>query len=112
LKDLKIKQNLALAILLGKQHLKGKKSFKSLNRNGIYCSIPNRVRTTSQSAPAFISASPPGFVSLEEIMKAANSVSKMALAHDIAVDDDFHLEKVDLPNGRLFLYFFMSQCSK
>jgi hypothetical protein len=33
-------------------------------------------------------------------MKAANSVSKMALAHDIAVDDDFHLEKVDLPNGR------------
>lgn len=35
-------------------------------------------------------------------MKAANSVSKMALAHDIAVDDDFHLEKVDLPTGRLF----------
>nr|CAG4639974.1 EOG090X04Z9 [Daphnia pulex]SVE84834.1 EOG090X04Z9 [Daphnia pulex] len=34
-------------------------------------------------------------------MKAANSVSKMALAHDIAVDDDFHLEKVDLPNGSI-----------
>ncbi|KZS16414.1 T-complex 11 protein 1-like protein [Daphnia magna] len=62
---------------------------------------PKRVRTTSQSAPAFISASPPGFVSLEEIMKAANSVSKMALAHDIAVDDDFHLEKVDLPTGSI-----------
>nr|SVE86715.1 EOG090X04Z9 [Daphnia similis] len=39
--------------------------------------------------------------SLEEIMKAANSVSKMALAHDIAVDDDFHLEKVDLPSGSI-----------
>ena len=37
-------------------------------------------------------------------MKAANSVSKMALAHDIAVDDDFHLEKVELPSGRLFYY--------
>nr|SVE81899.1 EOG090X04Z9 [Daphnia magna] len=34
-------------------------------------------------------------------MKAANSVSKMALAHDIAVDDDFHLEKVDLPTGSI-----------
>nr|CAG4636962.1 EOG090X04Z9 [Ceriodaphnia reticulata]SVE72900.1 EOG090X04Z9 [Ceriodaphnia reticulata] len=60
-----------------------------------------RIRTTSQSTPAFVSASPPGFVSLEEIMKAANSVSKMALAHDIAVDDDFHLEKVELPSGSI-----------
>nr|CAG4650926.1 EOG090X04Z9 [Simocephalus serrulatus]SVE94200.1 EOG090X04Z9 [Simocephalus serrulatus] len=42
-----------------------------------------------------------GFVSLEEIMKAANSVSKMALAHDIAVDDDFHLEKVEPPSGSI-----------
>lgn len=33
-------------------------------------------------------------------MKAANSVSKMALAHDIAVDEDFQLEKVDLPSNR------------
>lgn len=39
-------------------------------------------------------------MTLEEIMKAANSVSKMALAHDIAVDEDFHLEKVDLPSNR------------
>nr|CAG4649282.1 EOG090X04Z9 [Scapholeberis mucronata]SVE93581.1 EOG090X04Z9 [Scapholeberis mucronata] len=49
----------------------------------------------------FLDASPPGFVSLEEIMKAANSVSKMALAHDIAVDDDFQLEKVNLPTGSI-----------
>nr|CAG4647001.1 EOG090X04Z9 [Megafenestra aurita]SVE92353.1 EOG090X04Z9 [Megafenestra aurita] len=62
---------------------------------------PKRMRTTSQSVPAFVSASPPGFVSLEEIMKAANSVSKMALAHDIAVDDDFQLEKVELPSGSI-----------
>nr|SVE74145.1 EOG090X04Z9 [Daphnia barbata] len=50
---------------------------------------------------SLVSASPPGFVSLEEIMKAANSVSRMALAHDIAVDDDFQLEKVDLPSGSI-----------
>ena len=67
-----------------------------------------RTRTTSQSAPAYVSASPPGFVSLEEIMKAANSVSKMALAHDIAVDDDFQLEKVNLPSGRLLACFFIA----
>lgn len=33
-------------------------------------------------------------------MKAANSVSKMSLAHEIAVDEDFHLEKVDPPANR------------
>jgi hypothetical protein len=38
-------------------------------------------------------------------MKAANSVSKMALAHDIAVDEDFQLEKVDLPSNRYFFLF-------
>nr|CAG4641646.1 EOG090X04Z9 [Eurycercus lamellatus] len=34
-------------------------------------------------------------------MKAANSVSKMALAHEIAVDEDFHLEKVDPPSNSI-----------
>ena len=82
---------------------------QNLKKLIVYSFFFNRVRTTSQSAPAFISASPPGFVSLEEIMKAANSVSKMALAHDIAVDDDFHLEKVDLPNGRLVFAIFSCQ---
>ena len=80
---------------------------RAKNESKFIFSMFNRVRTTSQSAPAFISASPPGFVSLEEIMKAANSVSKMALAHDIAVDDDFHLEKVDLPNGRFVFFNFL-----
>lgn len=47
-----------------------------------------------------MSASPPGFISLEEIMKAANSVSKMALAHEIAVDENFKLEKVTSPRNR------------
>lgn len=32
-------------------------------------------------------------------MKAANSVSNMTLAHEIAVDNNFHLKKVESPNA-------------
>ncbi|GAB6018404.1 hypothetical protein CHUAL_000120 [Chamberlinius hualienensis] len=42
-----------------------------------------------------IAASPPRFVSLEQIMKAANAVSKMTLAHEIALNKDFKLEKIE-----------------
>nr|CAG4634748.1 EOG090X04Z9 [Alona affinis] len=56
---------------------------------------------SSSSMFSMVSASPPGFVTLEEIMKAANSVSKMALAHEIAVDEDFTLEKVDPPSNSI-----------
>lgn len=38
------------------------------------------------------SASPPKFVSLEEIMKAAHGVRNMALFHEIAFDPEFKLE--------------------
>ncbi|XP_023215903.1 T-complex protein 11-like protein 1 isoform X1 [Centruroides sculpturatus] len=41
-----------------------------------------------------VPASPPRFVSLEQIMKAANGVSNMVLAHEIAVNKDFVLEKI------------------
>lgn len=41
------------------------------------------------------SASPPKFVSLEEIMQAAKSMQDMALVHHIAVDDNFKLEPVE-----------------
>lgn len=56
--------------------------------------ICNRQRTTSQQfmIPGLTSASPPKFVSLEEIMQAANSMRDMALVHHIAVDDNFKLE--------------------
>lgn len=42
-----------------------------------------------------IPASPPKFVSLAQIMKAANGVSDMALAHEIAVNGDFMLDKIE-----------------
>ncbi|CAG2119678.1 unnamed protein product, partial [Medioppia subpectinata] len=48
-----------------------------------------------------ITPSPPRFVSLEEIMKAANGVENMVLAHEIAVDNNFKLEKVNPPDNSL-----------
>ena len=36
---------------------------------------------------------------MDEIMKAADGVSNMALAHEIAVDKNFKLEKMDYPSG-------------
>ncbi|CAK9805434.1 T-complex protein 11-like protein 1 [Anthophora plagiata] len=46
-----------------------------------------------------IGASPPKFVSLEEIMKAANGMKNMALAHEIAVDKNFQLQKLEPDDG-------------
>ena len=43
--------------------------------------------------PFGVAASPPRFVAIEEVMKAANGVSNMYLAHEIAVDEDFRLGK-------------------
>lgn len=41
------------------------------------------------------SASPPKFVSLEEIMQAANGMRDMALVHQIVVDKDFRLKPAE-----------------
>ena len=46
-----------------------------------------------------VAASPPKFMSLEEVMKAAKGVSNMVLAHEIAVDKNFKLEKFDPPEN-------------
>ncbi|XP_076287816.1 T-complex protein 11-like protein 1 isoform X2 [Lasioglossum baleicum] len=46
-----------------------------------------------------VGASPPKFVTLEEIMKAANGMKNMALAHEIAVDKNFQLQKLDPEDG-------------
>lgn len=46
-------------------------------------------------------ASPPKFVSLEEIMKATNGLKNMALAHEIAVDKNFKLEKLEADENGL-----------
>nr|XP_045621956.1 T-complex protein 11-like protein 1 isoform X4 [Procambarus clarkii] len=64
-----------------------------------------RQRTVSDSSPVHnfifpgVAASPPKFMSLEEVMKAAKGVSNMVLAHEIAVDKNFKLEKFDPPDN-------------
>nr|XP_023015221.1 T-complex protein 11-like protein 1 [Leptinotarsa decemlineata] len=58
----------------------------------------NRQRTTSQQfmvTSGLTAASPPKFVSLEEIMQAANGMRDMALVHQIVVDKDFKLKKAE-----------------
>ncbi|RXG59453.1 T-complex protein 11-like protein 1 [Armadillidium vulgare] len=66
-----------------------------------------RQRTVSESSPVQnfifpgVAASPPKFMSLEEVMKAANGVSNMVLAHEIAVDKNFKLEKFEPPEDSL-----------
>ncbi|XP_018341081.1 PREDICTED: T-complex protein 11-like protein 1 isoform X1 [Trachymyrmex septentrionalis] len=44
-------------------------------------------------------ASPPKFVSFDEIVKAADGLKNMALAHEIAVDVNFQLQKLEPEDG-------------
>ncbi len=48
-----------------------------------------------EHGPFGVSASPPKFVSLGEVMKAAHGIGNMMLAHEIAVDGDVQLQKND-----------------
>lgn len=47
-----------------------------------------------------ISASPPRFVSLDQMMEASNIANNMMLAHEIALDEDFRIEKPQPAEGR------------
>lgn len=66
----------------------------------IFCFISYRQKTAQGFAIPGIAASPPKFVSLEEIVTAANGFKNMALAHEIAVDKDFKLQKYEPPDDR------------
>ncbi|XP_020512001.2 T-complex protein 11-like protein 1 [Labrus bergylta] len=46
-------------------------------------------------------ASPPRFVSVEELMEAAKGVTNMALAHEIMVNQEFQVKPSELPEGSL-----------
>ncbi|KAK2586133.1 hypothetical protein KPH14_001407 [Odynerus spinipes] len=48
----------------------------------------------SNTMSEWTGASPPKFVSPEEIIKAANGMTNMALAHEIVVDSKFQLQKL------------------
>ncbi|XP_041650481.1 T-complex protein 11-like protein 1 isoform X1 [Cheilinus undulatus] len=53
---------------------------------------PNRGKTQ---------ASPPPFVSVEELMETAKGVTNMALAHEIMVNQAFQVKPLELPEGSL-----------
>jgi hypothetical protein len=64
------------------------------------CFISCRQKTSQGFIIPGIAASPPKFVSLEEIMTAASGMNNMALAHEIAVDKNFRLQKFEPPDNR------------
>lgn len=47
-----------------------------------------------------LTASPPRFVSVEELMETAKGVTNMALAHEILVNHAFQVKSAELPEGR------------
>lgn len=66
--------------------------------------VDKNVFVYRQPTPNFIvggltGASPPKFVSFDEIIKAANGMKNMALAHEIAVDKNFQLQKLEPEDG-------------
>lgn len=63
--------------------------------------LSSHIGNTSIDNIAAVSSSPPRFMALEEIMKAANDVYNMCLAHEIAVDEEFKLEKQEPPPNTL-----------
>lgn len=50
-----------------------------------------------------IAASPPRYVTFEQLMSAADGIKKMTIAHEIAVNDEFELPKEEPPQNRYIL---------
>ncbi|XP_070523025.1 T-complex protein 11-like protein 1 isoform X3 [Cardiocondyla obscurior] len=61
--------------------------------------VQNRQPTPNFMMGGLTGASPPKFVSFDEIVKAANGMKNMALAHEIAVDKNFQLQKLEPEDG-------------
>lgn len=62
--------------------------------------IPLNGSSASISNAMLTAASPPRFATIEQFMNAANAVHNMALAHEISVNQNFKLEKLELdPNS-------------
>ncbi|XP_030587766.1 T-complex protein 11-like protein 1 [Archocentrus centrarchus] len=66
-------------------------------------SVRKRVRanTPSPHRGNTPQASPPRFVSVEELMETAKGVTNMALAHEIMVNQAFQIKPTELPEGSL-----------
>ncbi|KAM4553256.1 T-complex protein 11-like protein 1 [Fundulus diaphanus] len=60
-----------------------------------------RARANTPSPNRGNTASPPRFVSVEELMETAKGVTNMALAHEIMVNQDWQVKPAELPEGSL-----------
>lgn len=81
-----------------------KSSSSNISEDGNTPDGPKRHRTTSQTymvSSGLTSASPPKFVTLEEIMQAAIGLKDMSLVHQIVVDKDFRLERYEPESNSL-----------
>ncbi|XP_014295014.1 T-complex protein 11-like protein 1 [Microplitis demolitor] len=72
--------------------MEDKNSDPSPSSSGINKSNDDNNKERQWSANFLTGASPPKFVSLDEIINAANGMTNMALAHEIAVDKNFKLD--------------------
>ncbi|KAE8746172.1 hypothetical protein FOCC_FOCC007044 [Frankliniella occidentalis] len=82
------------------------KSTVDQNASAVPPQIANSIPVTiNRSSPyvgvSAIASSPPQFVTMEEIMSAANGLKNMQLAHEIAVDKDFKLQPYEPPENSL-----------
>ena len=72
-----------------------------LERKRQCMTTPPPPASPSKSATGFtVPASPPRYVSMEEVMKAANAVSNMSLAHQIATDEEFQIAASEVNKNR------------
>ncbi|XP_076624505.1 T-complex protein 11-like protein 1 isoform X1 [Colletes latitarsis] len=68
---------------------------------------PGEDIATGQKTPNFtttrlVGTSPPKFVPLEEIIKVVNDMENMTLAHEIAMDKNFQLQKFEHKDGTFY----------
>ncbi|XP_070189597.1 T-complex protein 11-like protein 1 isoform X2 [Littorina saxatilis] len=70
-------------------------------KNGSQSETESKKRRTRTPSPnptpmqdLMVAASPPKFISFEQLMDAANGVKNMSLAHEIAVNSEFQIEKL------------------
>lgn len=74
---------------------------KEGDKRQVPVNIPISVCSPANAVVNSIPASPPRFVSLEQFMKAASSISDMLLTHEIALNEDFALEKKEATGNSL-----------
>ena len=67
----------------------------------VYCGVWKRsYRINTVLWCVHLPASPPKFISFEQLMDAANGVKNMSLAHEIVVNNDFQIEKLQPEQNR------------